>query len=145
MKYRGRKRLSLRDIQARDTPIAMNDIQTRIRAQVDNFTNNLTDLIQRAALESVNQALKSELKIKSNGHSNGNGRIRGEKRTQEQIAATAEKALAFIAKNPGSTMEQIRHSLGETITDMNLPIKKLLADKRVSKKGQKRGTRYTAK
>ncbi|HEV8549778.1 MAG TPA: hypothetical protein VGQ57_12135 [Polyangiaceae bacterium] len=55
-----------------------------------------------------------------------------------------ERLAAFIAKSEGLRIEQIAKELQTSTRELNLPVKKLIAAKRVSTKGQKRATTYFA-
>ena len=67
---------------------------------------------------------------------------KGAKRDPGELDALTEKLGAFIKKNPGQRIEQVRKELGVTTKDLALPVKRLLAAKKVSTKGQKRATTY---
>jgi len=47
---------------------------------------------------------------------------------------------ADVATNPGQSVEQIGKALGVTITDLAPPINRMLDEKKLSKKGERRGT-----
>ncbi len=49
-----------------------------------------------------------------------------------------------MGKNPGLRIEQINKQLGTTTKSLALPIRKLVAEKRVKTKGAKRSTAYFA-
>jgi len=66
----------------------------------------------------------------------------GNKREPAAIAAAVERLAAHIAKHPGQGMEEIVDALGVSTKDLALPIRKLIASKRITKKGQKRATKY---
>lgn len=66
----------------------------------------------------------------------------GPKRSPEEIAATVSQVLAYIAANPGSGAEAIKHALNVELATIELPIKKLLASKAIKRRGQKRATKY---
>ena len=71
----------------------------------------------------------------------GNGR-NGVKRTSTDLEQTAAMFAAYVTKNPGLRIEQINKALGLTTKDLALPIRKLLAAKRIKTKGKKRSTTY---
>ena len=50
-----------------------------------------------------------------------------------------------IKSNPGQGVEQIAKALGTSTKELTLPIRKLLGDKKITSKGQKRATRYFPK
>jgi hypothetical protein len=70
----------------------------------------------------------------------------GGRRTSEDVEHVAKLIVAHVKKNPDSRVEQIASALGDYSTkDLSLPIKKLLSDKAIVKKGQRRGTTYRAR
>jgi len=66
----------------------------------------------------------------------------GEKRSPQQLAQVTEQVFNHIKGNPGQGVEQIAKALGTTTKELTLPIRKLLGEKKVTSKGQKRATRY---
>ena len=66
----------------------------------------------------------------------------GEKRNPAVLARLVERLANYIEKHPGQRIEQIRDALQVSTADMRLPIKKLLADKRITARGVKRATTY---
>ncbi len=70
------------------------------------------------------------------------GRIR---RSPEALEKQSSTILGYIKKNPGQRAEQIGAALGLATREMMLPIAKLLEEKKLSKKGVKRATAYTAR
>jgi hypothetical protein len=68
----------------------------------------------------------------------------GEKRTPEELSKVVENLHDYIVKHPGSRMEAIAKGMGKTTAELNLPIKKLIAAKRLKVVGEKRATEYTA-
>ncbi|MEO8904795.1 MAG: DNA-binding protein [Polyangiaceae bacterium] len=135
----------------------MANISDTIRAALDSFVDDLSNLIQQAALESVEQALAGASEIP--GARGGRGaraassapfaslasRKKGAKRTPEELEQLIKKLHGYIAKNPGQRIEQIAASLDISTKELNLPAKKLISEKKLSTKGQKRATVYFAK
>jgi hypothetical protein len=67
-------------------------------------------------------------------------------RSSEAGERIAKLVVSHLKKNPDSRVEQIAQALGSYSTkDLALPIKKLLTDKAIIKKGQRRGTTYRAR
>ena len=66
----------------------------------------------------------------------------GAKRPPAELAALVERLGAYIKNNPGLGMEAISKALGTGTSDLTLPVKKLLAAKRVRFEGVKRATKY---
>jgi hypothetical protein len=72
-------------------------------------------------------------------------RKKGAKRTPEELEQLIKKLHSYVAKNPGQRIEQIASGLDISTKELNLPAKKLIGDKKLSTKGQKRATTYFAK
>lgn len=82
---------------------------------------------------------------KSNGHAvtNGDSALgKGEKRSAEAIEAFQTQFVEFVKKNPGLRIEQINKELGTTTKQLQLPIRKLIADGVIKVKGEKRASCY---
>lgn len=69
----------------------------------------------------------------------------GEKRSPVLLAQVTEQVGNHIKANPGQGVEQIAKALSTTTKELTLPIRKLLGDKKITSKGQKRATRYFPK
>jgi hypothetical protein len=137
----------------------MANISDTIRAALDAFVNDLSSLIQEAALESVEQALAEASTIPGRGGRGARSaraaapsfgalsqnRKKGAKRTPEELEQLIKKLHGYIAKNPGQRIEQIAQGLDISTKELNLPAKKLISEKKLSTKGQKRATTYFAK
>jgi len=134
----------------------MANISDTIRAALEAFVDDISNLIQQAALESVEQALAGASTIPGR---RGRGaraaapafaalaqnRKKGAKRTPEELEQLIKKLHSYIAKNPGQRIEQIAQGLDISTKELNLPAKKLISEKKLSTKGQKRATTYFAK
>lgn len=55
-----------------------------------------------------------------------------------------EAVVAYVAKNPGQSVEQIGKALGQKTKELALPIIRMIEAKKLKTKGQRRGTRYFA-
>jgi hypothetical protein len=131
----------------------MSDINSQIRATIDNFVSELNGLVRQAALEAVSGALGGVGAPAGRGRprsiipaapERARGRGRGAKRTPEELAQLTEGLYEYIAGNPGQGVEAIGKALGIETKELALPIKKLIADGRISTEGQKRATKYFA-
>ena len=149
----------------------MSDAEHQIRNRVDAFVNELSDLVRAAALQAVADALKKgetgpaparkagrpakaaapvetheeKKTTRTRGRpaaAKGAKRRAGEKRTPAVLAQVTEQVFNHIKTNAGQGVEQIAKALGTTTKELTLPIRKLLAEKKVTSKGQKRATRY---
>jgi hypothetical protein len=126
----------------------MNDIQ----ALVDAFVLDTEVLIRRQALASVQAAL-GVVPSGSAGKSTKGGKTKPSapsaevpfgapraRRSPQELAAEANRLLVAIKAQPGSTIEQLK--VATKVTSPEIPIKSLLAAKRIKKSGLKRATRY---
>jgi len=132
----------------------MSDFQNDMNHVVQGFVAQITELARRAALDTLESAFGGKAgrsrtapaavavptaAVTRVGRPRGG---RGAKRTAADLEALSEKFAAFVKTNPGLRIEQINKELGTTTKDLALPIRKLVADKVVSAKGQKRSTTY---
>jgi hypothetical protein len=118
--------------------------------------DDLSGLIRRQALDAVEQLLHGGADMAQ--RRNGGARMRGatwlrgshlpasrgpgEKRTPEQLDEVIDHVYAYIQSNGGQGIEQIAQALNTTTKDLTLPIHKLLGQKKLVSRGQKRATRY---
>lgn len=119
----------------------------QIESLVSKFVSDLEDLIVASAISRVAEALGSRQGM-STARASGNkstAHAKGAKRSPEELDQLTRKLLAYIAKHPGERIEKIGLGLAISTKELNLPIKKLLAEKSISSKGQKRATTYTAR
>ena len=69
-------------------------------------------------------------------------RRKGQKRDPATLRQTVEDLAKEIGRLPGKRIEQIAAQMGEPTRDLALPVKKLIAAKRIKTTGHKRATRY---
>ena len=132
----------------------MTNFQNDMNHAVQGFVAQITELARRAALDTLESAFGGKTGrvgaapavaamappgVVRAGRPRGG---RGAKRTAEDLEALSEKFATFVKANPGLRIEQINKELGTTTKDLALPIRKLIADKEISAKGQKRSTTY---
>lgn len=130
------------------------DIHAKIRARIESFVMELTDLIEQATAEAVNAALRDEIGAmrrelgapvaprRAGRRGRGGGLRPGQKRSPEVLKALEEQIYKYLEEHPGVGVEQIGKDLGASTSELTLPIHKLLKEKRIRRKGQKRATRY---
>ena len=132
----------------------MSDFQHEMNQAVEGFVAQITELARRAAMDTLESAFGG----RSGRASGTRGAVapvtggaapvgrprggRGAKRTAADLEALSEKFATFVKANPGLRIEQINKELGTSTKDLALPIRKLIAEKLVSAKGQKRSTMY---
>jgi hypothetical protein len=153
----------------------MSDVENDLRSRVDSFVNELSALIRRQALQAVEEVLKKgEHAVPAPARRPGRPpkaaatvaaverpvakaakpsakappapkRKAGEKRTPAQLAQITDQVYNYIKGNGGQGVEQIAKALTTSTKELTLPIRKLLAEKKIGSKGQKRATRYSAR
>jgi hypothetical protein len=143
----------------------MIDLNAEIQARVASFAAGLAPLIRQAAIDAVSAALggtavsrkrtrraatarpvaKAARTTKAPSTAKRSRQAKGAKRDPKALAALVERLHRYVKQHPGQRMEHIKAGLGLSKSELVLPIKKLLADKRISAKGIKRSTQYTAK
>lgn len=124
-----------------------------IQTLLQSFTTELTTIVRRSTFQQLQEVLNGlqggaatatstkprTVKVVRMGKKSGGG-----KRTTEQVAEFGASLLAFIKQNPGQRGEQIAQALRTDVKTMRLPILRLIAEKKVKTKGQRRGMTYFA-
>jgi hypothetical protein len=128
--------------------MANSDIDDRIRGMVETFAGELAALIRESAFETVRAALGDG---GGRGRRGGaslagrSGRAKGAKRPPGEIAKLVGKLRDYVKAHPGQRIEQIAKGMGVSTRELNLPAKKLLAQKALKTRGEKRATKYFPK
>jgi len=129
--------------------MANSDIDDRIRGMVENFAGELAALIRESAFETVRTALGDggggrgrRSGISLAGRSS---RSKGAKRPPAEIAKLVGKLRDYVKTHPGQRIEQIAKGMSVSTRELNLPAKKLLAQKVLKTRGEKRATKYFPK
>ena len=133
-----------------------------IRTLVDQFASDLSTVMRRAALEEVHAKLRiaiGEVAPKRRGPGRprsivSNGVVRTKptgkrgrpgKFTPEQLDALGGRILTLLKKSPGARSEQLSAAMKMDAATLRIPLKALIAAKKIKVKGQKRGTTYFAR
>jgi hypothetical protein len=146
----------------------MSNVNDRLRARVDSFVTELSDLVRRRTLGDIVDVLKSAegsarayrdgppVKIvKARGQrkvARGTpGRPAkapiaaaqaGRRRAPELFAPLMARVHGYIKSHAGGGVGPIAAALGTSTRDLSLVLRKLLDEKKVTSTGKKRGTRY---
>lgn len=72
-------------------------------------------------------------------------REKGQKRDPGEIERLTGRLLDYVKGNAGQRIEQIAAGMGTVTKELNLPVKKLISQKSLKTKGQKRATQYFAR
>ena len=124
-----------------------------IQALIEDFTNQLSNLVRRSALEQVLGALEGGSSTRKPGRRASTSTVKvvrmgrapkGGRRSSEDVTAMGETLLGYVKKNPGQRGEQIAKALRTDVGTMRLPMKTLIAAKKIKTKGQRRGMTYFA-
>jgi hypothetical protein len=131
-------------------------IDAQLRPRIDAFVADISAAVRASALEAVREALGSPGSVPA---MRGPGRppktvasdapaaaskraAKRGKRTPEDVAKMGETVVAYVAKNPGQSVEQIKKALGVEKKDLQLPIIRMIAAKKLKTTGERRGTKY---
>jgi hypothetical protein len=120
----------------------MDNLQNQVNVRVEAFVAEITELARAAAYQALNSALDQSTITGGRGPILALGGRKGGKRTAEELAQMADAFLAYVTANPGQRMEHIAKELGLATPELTLPVKKLLADGKITVEGQKRATQY---
>ncbi len=125
-------------------------IMDNLRAQIFKLTDGFVGEIAELARQHTETLFSSAFAHVAGGSPRGRAprparsASRGAKRDAGEIEATARRFAAFVESHPGLRIEQINQGLGTTTKDLALPIRKLIADGKITSQGQKRSTTYFA-
>src|SRR3954467_5310637 len=137
--------------------MAKNTVNDRIRSRVEAFAEELSALIRDSAMETVRDALggggggaprrgaRGGRAAASTPPAPARPRQKGQKRDPDEIERLTGRLLDYIKANAGQRIEQIAAGMGTVTKELNLPVKKLIAQKSLKTKGQKRATQYFAR
>ncbi|HYP74702.1 MAG TPA: DNA-binding protein [Polyangiaceae bacterium] len=136
--------------------MAKNSVNDRIRSRVEAFAEELSALIRDSAMETVREALGGGGAPRRAGRGGraaasaapvrgGGRREKGQKRDPGEIERLTGRLLDYVKGNAGQRIEQIAAGMGTVTKELNLPVKKLIAQKALKTKGQKRATQYFAR
>lgn len=130
----------------------------QIESKVQAFVQELSGLVRIAALEAVAAALGERAagtarRGRPKGSKNKATRMaprasRGgkrAKRTPEQVEQMGARVVDHVKKNPGQGVEGIAKALKVPSKELQLPIIRMLAAKKLRTTGQRRGTKYFVK
>jgi DNA-binding NtrC family response regulator len=150
--------------------MASTNLDQQIRERMQLFVAELSSLIKQSAVKSVTDALGngdtalpkrrgmgrpgrrgSARRAASLGDGEaaapkGRGsKKRGAKRSPKQLEHITEKLFTYVKENPGQRIEKVAADIGMRTKELTLPVKKLVADKKIATKGEKRATTYFAR
>ena len=125
-------------------------IHDQIRDRIQAFAAELEALVRTAALDAVASSLggASPTKTAAPGRAGmaapkrATSRKKGGKRDPKAIAALVGRVAEYVKQHPGKGVEAIAAGLKLPTRELTLPITKLLGSKTITKKGQKRATKY---
>jgi hypothetical protein len=113
---------------------------SRLEGVVREFVARLEGVVKEELRERLERGLGNGRGAKS---ANGHYRAKGEKRSAEEIEALETKFVEYVGKHPGLRIEQINKELGTSTKDLMLPIRKLIAARRLKTDGERRATKYS--
>ncbi|MFZ5894530.1 MAG: DNA-binding protein [Myxococcota bacterium] len=138
--------------------MANSSVSDQVRSLVETFVAEMSDLIRRSAMETVQVALaggegprrgrrgapagRRGVPALPAGRGGARLRAKGAKRSPDELEQLTEQLLAYVKSNPGQRIEQIAEGMGTSTKELNLPAKKLIGSKALKTRGHKRATQY---
>lgn len=139
--------------------MANSPVSDQVRSLVESFVAEMSDLIRRSAMETVQHALaggEAPRRGRRGAPAGRRGapalapaprgasrmRAKGAKRSPDELEELTNQLLAYVKSNPGQRIEQIAEGMGTSTKELNLPAKKLIGNKSLKTKGHKRATQY---
>ena len=120
--------------------MAGKDIERLVR----EFAARLEEAVRSQVVQEIDAAVQAALAGKPAGRRATVALLDlGGKRSPAELARTAERLLRHIKANPNQRAEQIAVGVGMSTRALALPLRKLVAEKRLKTKGVARGTTYT--
>jgi hypothetical protein len=120
--------------------MAGKDIEHLVR----EFAAKLEEVVRAQVMQEIDAAVQVALAGKPAGRRATVALLDlGGKRSPAELARTAERLLRHIKSNPNQRAEQIAEAVGMTTRALALPLRKLVAEKRLKTRGVARGTTYT--
>jgi len=129
----------------------------QIQQRVEAFVADITTLVRQAAIESVRGALGGDAPKRQAPQrraaapkakpaaATGVKRVRaGSRRSAADFETTTAAILEHIQANDGCSVSEIGAAVGLKNKDLQLPMRKLIAEGRIHMTGQRRGARYHA-
>lgn len=134
------------------------NVEARLQQEIEAFAANVTAILQDAVAQSVTEVLgpasarragpspASTRKVAKKA-AGGKAKRKGKRirRTEKDLERIASKLLTQVKRREEQSMEEIGKALGMTTAQLALPVKMLLDEKRIKKKGHRRATRYSAR
>lgn len=133
-------------------------LDREIRARIEAFVADLSTLIRGSVVDALSGALGIEASSSAAPRAaaasaapapapapkakKANGKR--ERRSADQVNASAERFLEFVTANPGLRLEQIAAGIGMPTKGLKLPVIKLAEAGAIYTEGQRRGTKYFA-
>jgi len=123
-----------------------------LQSLVSNFASQLSEIVRKTTIDDIVRSISGTVSLPY-GKPRGRkvrvvrvGKAKGKRgrRSDADMAAWGEKLLAHVKAHPGQRGEQIAAALKTDVGTMRGPMKALIAAKRVSTKGQRRGMTYFA-
>ncbi|MGC4089804.1 MAG: DNA-binding protein [Polyangiaceae bacterium] len=136
--------------------MANSSVPDQVRSLVESFVAEMSDLIRRSAMETVQHALAGGEAPRRGRRGAAAGRrgaalapvkgarvrAKGAKRSPDELEELTSQLLAYVKGNPGQRIEQIAEGMSTSTKELNLPAKKLIGSKALKTRGHKRATQY---
>jgi hypothetical protein len=114
---------------------------------IDKAMTSATDAVLRRSLDEARGVLSAYLSLQgvipaASAGASSVARGTTGRRSSEDVEQIGASLFEHVTRNPGQRGEQIAEALSMDTKTIRLPMKKLIEDKRVKTKGERRGMRY---
>ena len=125
---------------------AMAEAIPALEKLVTQFVQDVRRVAEQAARDTLMRELGATGATTSPAKASATAKARspaaGRRRTDAALDAAKEMLLTAITTEPGRRFEEIRTALGRPRSELERPLRKLVAEGAVRSKGVKRATRY---
>ena len=122
------------------------ELQRQLQANIENFAANVTVILTQAVREAVEAALTTPRSSKRAGSAGAPAAARARRRPTNGRGSSldVDTVLAEVKRQGGRGVEKLAKKLGVKTKQLTLPLRKLIAAKKIKTKGRRRGMSYTA-
>lgn len=111
----------------------------------DDLLAELRTVLVEEAMELLIEGMRSQMAVPERRARARVPRASKPRVAKTSIEQTSKDLLAYMRKNPASTLREIREGLGVTASDLQYPMRKLRESKQLATKGARSQMRYTVK
>jgi hypothetical protein len=129
--------------------MSLQALEQYISQRIQSFAEDLLALVQQSVRDSAESELAAQVPRRAHtrrvARKPSQAATETTQRSARELGRLVRAVRSKISRKPGLRMEQLAAALNIPSQELQLPIRRLLADKAIRTRGQKRGTRYFAR